>query len=456
MKKVLSVLFAMLILITALPYAVSAESVDYENTGLGSYFKFTADTIYDYGSVNNGAEITFKGNSFFPYYAPNDEKAITDFVTGGGMEDMFRIETASDYTTLILLDKFGRPFELLPGHSYTINYAAYNPVSFNWNQGYFCGASVNTNADGGYKVPGSKGTIEMGKARSIMSFKAGENGEGEWTSARLPNVFRFDGGEGALIKPGGGNRRVFIAEDPNGYLSEAEDNGGEFSGFVYDREFNDGKGAYVAKDDIKLEDITSFDTVTLTIPDKNNNPHPEFNYTEGEYGAVSFTIPYTLENEATMDNCNWSASTNNYLHLNLNGSKRKDLDDLGTPYVTMVDFLYIEIYDNAYSYCNYIDKAGNVIKTAEYKIGEDIEDFVPAAPKGQKFDGWYADAAYTTPISSSGVAGEGVTNFYAKFSDGASTENNNTVIIIAASLAALVLLASVIIIVLLKKSKKKE
>ncbi len=410
MKKLLSVLLALTLIVSVLviPTAVVANAENVFTPTLGRYYKFTAENIYkDYGEVNNGTEVEFKGNKFYPYYGPSaGNGAKFSIVNPGSETDLFRVENGTNYTHFIPLNEDGVPFEVEPGHTYTIKLKAYNPRSFNWNQASVGAVTVNTNAAGGYKTGKNAGVLDSGAARTFMS------GAG----ARLENAFTDPTGRSwGLIIPGGNNKNTYIADNIDSYITEYNTTG-KIEGWT---QSTAGAG-YTDDTSFVLNNITSdwsSRAGKITIP-ANGAYVTTYNGTVNEQGGIEFTLPYLIassSSSATATSCTETITGNNYLYFNLSGGSAT-LG--GQKMYNTVDFEYIEVYDNAYAYYTYIGENGEQIDYKEVLGGETVKTTIPTAPEGKYFVGWYTDAEFTTlaPVDETAVAGKIVT-YYAKFED---------------------------------------
>jgi hypothetical protein len=124
MKKILSIILTvcMLFSLVIVPVTVNAEEVTYDETTLGSYYKFTfgEDEMYNYVK---DAKVEYKGKEFTPLYYQYGTGA------SAGYKKIIDSETGDEYDTLQLqsgsnimftpLTKDRKPFEMKPGVSYT-------------------------------------------------------------------------------------------------------------------------------------------------------------------------------------------------------------------------------------------------------------------------------------------------------------------------------------------------
>ena len=142
MKKLLSIILTvcMLFSLVIVPVSVNAEEVTYEETTLGSYYKFTfkEGEMYDYAF---GAPVTYKGDTFYPLSAAGSTtssvgyKAVTDVDTKE-VYDTLEVKTGSANIVFTPVTKEGQPFEMKPGVEYTVKVNMFNPASHCWAQSY--------------------------------------------------------------------------------------------------------------------------------------------------------------------------------------------------------------------------------------------------------------------------------------------------------------------------------
>lgn len=135
--------------ITELGNTVPGEILDADNIdglydSLGESYKFTFGEDgdrYDYNATLNNSVI-YKGQDYFPYWTYTDGKGNASItyktmydVNGENGVDVMNIKT-SESLYLTLLDKNGRPFEVLPGKQYKVILKAYSEVDTNYSNMY--------------------------------------------------------------------------------------------------------------------------------------------------------------------------------------------------------------------------------------------------------------------------------------------------------------------------------
>lgn len=150
MKKFFSAILALCLLISQviIPLNVIAveESVAYEDTTLGGYYKFTftKDNLYNYAA---GVKETYKNSEFTPLLARNNSttsvgyKQVVDSVTGAKYDTLQIVN--GDMVNFTPVTKDGQPYEITPGYDYRIKINMFNPISNSWVHGFICVGQEN-------------------------------------------------------------------------------------------------------------------------------------------------------------------------------------------------------------------------------------------------------------------------------------------------------------------------
>ncbi len=413
MKKLLSVLLALTLIVSALviPTTVAATTEPQSaDVGLGGYYKFTADNIFDYSNhnISDANEITFKGTNFDPFLASNNGSSgwrmngsvstPTLTLADGTQKKYIRVQSQGEYTNFYFLNKDGKPFELTPGHTYTMKWKMYNSVSSEWNQAYICGMGVTTNDNVGLKAnPNATGFNNQLVANDARTDAL--------TGSQIRLAYAYEINPYNLAVPGGGNSTFYKVADMNNYLADAK---GDGTMSVY-------SGANGELKDIAITSIRKESSTTFTVPDKATyeDRGATVNYDEAN-DAYSLTVPYGIGSGYT--ETAGTVSLNNYLYMWINGGKNTYGEGAQDQLVTY-DIEYVEIYDNAYTYVNFVDGEGNEIESKQYTKGETISLSIPTAPAGKYFVGWYTDNTFTTLAPVTETANGGNKTYYAKFND---------------------------------------
>ncbi len=123
---------------------LDADTIDGLYSSLGDSYKFTFGEDgdrYNYNSVLNNSVI-YKGQDYFPFWSYTDGKGNANIsyktmydANGKNGVDVLNVQT-SESIYLTLLDKNGKPFEVLPGKQYKVILKSYSEVDTNYSNLY--------------------------------------------------------------------------------------------------------------------------------------------------------------------------------------------------------------------------------------------------------------------------------------------------------------------------------
>ncbi len=404
MKKLLSIVLSVCLLLSLVivPVSVNAVEATTEDTStLGEYYKFTFGEDgdrFDYAVSTQKADdttgqATYKDNTFYPLWVQSNSanawpeyKTIT---TSDGKEiDVLEIKNTAN-VRLTPLTKDGKPFELIPGVKYYVTAKMYNPASNCWGQ-FAVSAGTSNNKDL-TKVIGNSykydGTFKTADASNEMAGALAWNG-------------------GGIV---GGSSYVVYLKDGS-YSSESK----QIALSSINKQYNE-EGASTSR----YVNAYLADTRTVFIDEKYSNGY------DAEKQSYSTKFAVDGQEDAYLYG-------NNYLTLSFGGGNvmeykdsasyplftnatKEELDELGTiPSCWQIESIEIvsETFKSSLSY----SVNGEIVKVVDSEVGTALEIFIPEAPEGKYFAGWFTDEACTKAYAAETLE-FGKNTVYAKFSD---------------------------------------
>ena len=415
MKKILSIImsFCMLLTLVAVPVNVFAaeDTVAYEDTTLGSYYKFTfgEDEMYNYVK---DATVEYKGNNITPLYYQNATgasvgyKEVTDSVTGDKY-DTLQLQSGSAIM-FTPLTKDGQPFELKPGVDYTFKVNLFIPVAHCWTHA-FVAVGYQDKAEhiwGKYVNVGSEETPSY-ISSNYPFFKhvslTNQGGSG-WAYAFKDGTY-------------GKTSTFSTIEGSTGVCLHKED---ERFGVTCSHASYTGHKPYLQK------------TGAITIPAER--------FTLGEDNVYTSVLDIYSDNKGT--DSGKDATVNNFFTLYLGGGSASGAAKSNPIYG---NYTYDDMYDeegkNIPIYDTYQIESietnetgkgvanihvGDTVTKVTGEAGAAIDLSIPEAPEGKYFVAWYTDAEYTTPVTKAQTIVEGASlDFYARFEEYGSYVKND-------------------------------
>ncbi len=403
MKKLLSIVLSVCMLLTLVivPISVNAEEVTCEDTTLGDYYKFTFGkdgdqfkyAVSTQKTDDTTGQVTHKDNTFYPLWnVSNSVAAWTEYktiTTSDGKDiDVLEIKnTANAYFTP--LDKDGKPFELKPGVNYTVKTKIYNPASYCWGQMAVIAGTTNnkekTNVVGATHK--SDGTVSNAAASNPMAGALIWNGGGIVGGSSYAAYLK----DGSY--PSGSNQIALSSINP-----QYSETGVSTSRYV---------NAYVEgnrKVYIEEKYSNGYDVEKNSYSTKFAVEGAEDTYL---YGNNYLTLYFDGGNVMGFKgSAEWPLFTN---------ATKEELDELGTiPSCWQIESIEI-VSENFKSSLSY-SVNGEIVKVVDSDVGTALEPFIPEAPKGKYFAGWFADEACTKLYTAEALE-FGKNTVYAKFSD---------------------------------------
>ncbi len=407
MKKLLSVVLTVAMLLSmfaAIP--VMAEEAAEETTAvdtstLGDYYKFTFGENgdrYDYvvSTQNAGdttGQVTYKDNTFYPLWNQSSEvsawpeyKTIT--TSDGVNVDVLEIKATAN-TRLVPLTKDGKPFELIPGVKYTVRVKAFNPASNCWGQ--FAMSAGTSNTKDLTKVIGNSykydGTVNGANISNVMSDAL------RWTGGGIVGGSAY----AVYLKDGSysyGSKSIALSSVNNAYNEEA----------VTTSRYVD---AY-----LDTERVVYIDEAYSNGYDEEKDSYSTKFAVEGEEEAYLYGNNYLA---ISFGGGNVMQYKNNTSYPLFTNATTEELDAIGTiPSCWQIESIEIasENFKSSLSY----SVNGEIVKVVDSEVGTALEAFIPEAPEGKYFTGWYSDEAYTKVYTAEALEFGAIT-VYAKFSE---------------------------------------
>lgn len=403
MKKLLSIVLSVCLLLSLVivPISVNAEEVTYEDTTLGDYYKFTFGKDgdqFEYAvstqkTDDTIGQATYKYNSFYPLWnqsnsvaAWSEYKTIT--TSDGKSIDVLEIKnTANVYFTPLTKD--GKPFELKPGVNYTVKTKIYNPASTCWGQMAVTAGTTNnkemTNVIGAaYEYDG---TVSKADTPNVMATAL------RWTGGGIVGGSEY----AAYLKDGSypSTYREIALGSINAQYSE--------TGVSTSRYVN----AYIETErKVYIEEKYSngYDAEKNSYSTKFTVDGEEEAYLYGNnYLTLSFGGGNVMQYK---DNAKYPLFTN---------ATKEELDAIGAiPSCWQIESIEIvsEDFKSSLSY----SVNGEIVKVVDSEVGTALETFIPEAPEGKYFAGWFVDEACTELYTAEALE-FGKNTVYAKFSD---------------------------------------
>ncbi len=399
MKKSLGIVLALVMILSSLfvPLTITASAERTEEALTGYYkFEWASDANkYSYTSLDSE---TFNGRTFMPLWNIKDSGVWSNFkvsyISVSGTPVM-RVEAPGN-GFLVLLDKDGKPFELQPGHSYTINYKLYQPIMPAYDQFGFLTAASAVEAYGD-RWNANFTHWQTGSFTDVVN----SNGV-KGTKSSVANPLDFAGGLGWT----GGSSHKLAITDLNDYINTCNTNGSVAT--------VDGSAWWSDPvSSVTLNQLTVQGTKNAYMPTAADYPSATYNgstlVTEDANGNVTYNIPYW--NGSTQTDYAGVEEYHNYLTVRLNGGTYNG--DATKPMT--LDFEYIEVIDTSVASVTYCD-GDSVIKTVTGTdgAGVTVENCAPVK-EGKTFAGWYYDREFKDPVLTSTI--DESRRLYARYAD---------------------------------------
>lgn len=387
MKKFISILLSIVLFFGAINLPSFATA---DKSTLGKYYKFSFDENgdrYDYNAVLNKS-VQYKDNTFFPFWQYTDLSGkntsinydtLTDSNGNNGV-DVLKITTdTSMYLTLMTKD--GKPFEVQPGKDYVVRVNAFIETETNYSQASVMLASPNARVSSWYE--------------SYYNNSRAVTGYGCYGGFTIESLKFYD-------------INTKYVSDVNKAVSCV--------GFTLNNGNSWGSGHKGTTTDTATK-INK--TCYINAPDNNRYSDNGFVTYNSEYNSYSYNFPiYTSSNltpiDSNKDGQQDTVTLNNYLTLFFSAATYT-VDGVVMPFT--YDIESIEIWENGYTPGIEMISNGEVVKQISGEERENIPYFIPEAPEGKYFTGWYTDKDCTKFIDSSTLLSPSVTKIYAGFND---------------------------------------
>ncbi len=329
MKKTLGIVLALVMvlgsLFVPLTFTASAET-------LGSSYRFDFSNPVNQHTYSRDEKITYKGREFSSMWSlPGWGWPSVTYPTVGD-KTVMRVQ-APVSTVLVLLDKDGKPFEMQPGHTYTIKYKVYNPVSAKYNQFAF-NAGISTDEDDTWTNNTTDWKLGWFTNTGVDGTKLISGGSTIWNATKNGvSVLYANKIVGSLGYTGGGTGNVLAVSDLDNYITTATD-------IAVDANSLKNSAAITT---IDLANITYEGTKTVYMPSNDDYPADKYSVdgttpyvTTNEQGAVTYNVPYwsgAQTVETTDGKAAYVGTTpmHNYLSLNISGGEFTNADSSKHP-----------------------------------------------------------------------------------------------------------------------------
>ncbi len=382
-KRAICLLLVLCLLATVCSVPLSATEPETKlKNSLGRYYKFSYAAGEDQYAYELDKQVTYKGNTFYPFWKYTDKtttasltyKRMSDGAAGG--TDVLQLKANGGvYFTPLTAD--GSPFEVLPGKEYVVKVNAYQEVETNHS-------NVFVSLGGGNKPISSWSENYANNSRSRVKGVSGD--------AKLENVAY--GTVKDYYRPINAN-----GFNVNGGMTWATKVYGDTTATAY-----------------KMSK-----TVYFGVPDENTQGCDMTPVYDAENDSYSFVWPLYNNADATSivdsnkDGEQDTFTSNNYLTLFFSVGSFKDEQGVVHPFT--YDIESIEIWENGYTPGVSFVVDGQIVKSVEGEERNNLPYFIPEAPAGKVFTGWYTDRACTQIVNDRKALSPGVTKLYAGFAD---------------------------------------
>lgn len=394
MKKTLALCLSLILILCALvvPVTATTNGITELKNSLGKYYKFTFGEDgdrFDYNSVLNKTA-TYKNNTYYPFWQRTDNTSLSssldyDVLTDSNGENSvpvlrLKTDTAVYFTPL---DSNGTPFETVPGKTYVVKIDAYVETESNYSQAFIMMLGNNTPCSS-WAESGSNSSRKIALAGSVGA-----------ASADGIKTFSVNDTDKVML-----NRAVSM----QGFTRNNGNKGVQgVIGTTTDTAYHVTKTNY-----FKIPTNEEAGTDSYSVYNSDNDSY-EFNIPLGKYSDRSAV-------DADGDGITDTASFNNYLTLYLSGSSYTD-EATGEKIAFTYSIASIEIWEDGYTPGVDMIVDGEVVKSVDGENRNNIPYFIPNAPEGKYFSGWYTNKSCTQLVDTSAVLPPSVTKLYAGFKE---------------------------------------
>ena len=414
MKKLLSIILTVCMLFSLVIVPVTVNAVDpedaYAESTLGGYYKFTFDggeDSYDYVVSSNSVTDTtgqqeYKNGTFFPLWidSANKANATAEYKTITLSDDstvkVLEIKNlANAFFTPVTAD--GQPFEMHPGVEYMVKINGFNPASAPWTQ-VMTIAGTNTEKNK---------TNVAGQAINASTGVATDKVTAAYEAIRSASGGAVNGSQyGVWLKDGTYKRTRIAVGTINQHFAEFK----ETSRYVQPNIMLDGSDVTRTPINVSIDKsfFNEYDAENQRYTTKFKVDGSEDEYiTNSNYLAFSFGGGDAVSHKA-----------NTGTVPVFSNATKEEIEEAGkVPSCWQIES--IEVYEKGYAAVNY--HTGDDVKIVKGTAGDTAELYIPEASEGKYFVGWYADADYTTLVSSAVEFVEGAVDLYARFESYKST-----------------------------------
>ncbi len=400
MKKLLCILLTLCMLFTQaidlIPVQAATSQLTYEDTTLGSYYKFTftKDNIYNYAF---GAQETYKNNTFMPLHAQANinssvgYKQVTDSVTGQKY-DTLQIKNGAGIK-FTPLTKEGQPYELTPGVEYRVKIQMFNPVSNSWAHAFMCVGESNSSWSNFIDI--GNGTYNY----TTYPYSTGSS-------------LTYQGGMGwhYAIKDGTYGKTTTFANFNNGVCLHTKDS--RF-GLSCSHSRRTTAAPYIEQERVLTlpEDHFVYDEVNKSYSATRTvyqNSGSSYVATSAKLNVNNYLSFYLAGGDIST-----YAKGNYPLYGNVTYDDLFDASGKGKDSGTVWQIESIEIWEKSIGRVNY--HIGDQVTAAKGEVGTAVDIGTPETPAGKYFIAWYTDPDFKNLLTTAPIFTKGVTyNLYAK------------------------------------------
>ncbi len=386
MKRIICVLLSVVMIFSlcVTAFATTEKSEEIKNS-LGKYYKFTfgeEGDMFDYNSKLNQT-VTYKNNTFYPFWSYTDKnatnsanyKTMTDSSGKNGVDVLELKLTDTAYFTPLTSE--GKPFETQPGKTYVVKINAYMETEIAYSQAGILLAGANERCNAWYEN-------YYNDNREVTTVGC----EGEDSVEKIVYL--------SNSKVSNANQSVYAA-------GLTLNNGNSWA--------QGHKGIYT--DTASVINKTKY----LAVPSAEDNKG--YAVYDAANDSYSFNVPLYKKSDMSPIDADGNGvqdtkKLNNYLSLRFSGGTYTD-SATGTVYPFTYSIESIEIWENGYTPGVDMIVDGEVVKSVDGENRDNIPYFIPTAPEGKYFSGWYTDKECKNIVDTTQLLPPSVVKLYAGF-----------------------------------------